>query len=92
MDAEKYKEEIDKALLEFGVTKEPFQENAAEELKTVLQDYHALAKQYKSMFKKHCHEEKPVKKHDIWCCPACGRRTYYNHSYCHYCGKKLGWR
>lgn len=28
---------------------------------------------------------------DIYVCPNCGRRARLNHTYCHWCGKKLIW-
>ena len=28
---------------------------------------------------------------DIYVCPNCGRRARMNHTYCHWCGKKLIW-
>ena len=28
---------------------------------------------------------------DIYVCPNCGRRARLNHTYCHWCGKKLLW-
>lgn len=28
---------------------------------------------------------------DIYVCPNCGRRARPNHTYCHWCGKKLIW-
>ena len=28
---------------------------------------------------------------DIYVCPNCGRRARLNHTYCHWCGRKLLW-
>lgn len=28
---------------------------------------------------------------DIYVCPNCGRRARLNHTYCHWCGKRLIW-
>lgn len=83
---------IDDVLLRFEVTKEPLQDNAAEELENALQDYHDLAQQYSDLMAKFCYETKPVKRCGIWVCPDCGRKIAYNHSHCHSCGKKLGWK
>lgn len=92
MAAGKWETKINEVLIRFGVTKEPFQENAEEELESTLQDYHDLAQQYSDLVTRFCYEEKPVHRNGVWMCPACGRRTQHNHSHCHWCGKKLGWR
>ena len=91
MAAGKWEIQISKVLVKFGVTKVALQENAAEELESTLQDYHDLAQQYGDMLTKFCYEAKPIKRNGVWCCPECGKRTSYNHSHCHWCGKKLGW-
>ena len=91
MAAGKWETGIDKVLLKFGVTKTLFQENAAEELESVLQDYHDRAKQHGNMIQKYIHSEKPVRQNGVWLCPACNHRIQYNHSHCHFCGKKIGW-
>ena len=83
---------VDKVLLKFGVTKEPLQDNAAENLESVLQDYLDLAQQYSDLVTKFCYETKPVKRNGVYVCPDCGSRIAYNHSHCHRCGKKLGWK
>ena len=85
-----WESKVDKVLFKFGVIKTSLQENAAEELESTLQDYHDLAKQYSDLLTKHCYEEKPVRQNGVWLCPACNHRIQYNHSYCHWCGKKLG--
>lgn len=86
-----WEKSLDEVLLKFGVTKEKLQENAAEELESTLQDYHDLAKQYSDMLSKYCYEEKHVLKDGIWHCPKCHRRVRMHHTYCHWCGKKMGW-
>lgn len=91
MAAGKWETEIDEVLIRFGVTKEPLQENAAEELESTLQDYHDLAQQYSDMLTKFGYADKPIRKSGAWVCPACGKRIQYNHSHCHWCGKKIGW-
>ena len=92
MAAETREQKIDNVLLKFEVIKDPLQDNAAEELESTLQDYHDLAQQHSDLMMKVCYEAKPIKKNGIWVCPDCGRKTAYNHSYCHWCGKKLGWK
>lgn len=34
----------------------------------------------------------PPTKTGVWHCPACNSRVQINHSHCHRCGKRLGWR
>lgn len=83
--------QISRVLVKFGVIKKPLQENAAEELESALQDYHDLAQQHSEMLKKFCYDAKPIRKNGVWVCPDCNRRIQYNHSHCHYCGRKVGW-
>lgn len=86
-----WEESLNRVLMQYGVTRETLQENAAEELESTLQDYHDLAQQYSSMLTDFCYEEKPVLRNGIWLCPKCGKRIQHNHTHCHWCGKKLGW-
>lgn len=58
----------------------------------ILHDYRLQAKQYKALHSKHEVAGKPFLRGCVWCCPSCNRWTTPNHSYCHCCGKKLGWR
>ena len=58
----------------------------------ILHDYRIQAKQYRALHSKHEVAGKPVWRDGVWHCPNCNRRTTPNHSYCHCCGKKLGWR
>ena len=58
----------------------------------ILHDYRSQAKQYRALHSKHEVAGKPVWRDGVWHCPNCNRRTTPNHSYCHCCGKKLGWR
>lgn len=64
----------------------------SEEALNILHDYRLQAKQYKALHSKHEVAGKPFLKDGVWHCPSCNRRTTPNHSYCHCCGKKLGWR
>lgn len=64
----------------------------AEDALDILHDYRLQAKQYKALHSKHEVAGKPFLKDGVWHCPSCNRRTTPNHSYCHCCGKKLGWR
>ena len=63
-----------------------------EDAMDILHDYRLQAKQYKALHCKHEVAGKPFLKDGVWHCPSCNRRTTPNHSYCHCCGKKLGWR
>ena len=64
----------------------------AEDALDIIHDYRLQAKQYKALHSKHEVAGKPFLKDGVWHCPSCNRRTTPNHSYCHCCGKKLGWR
>lgn len=57
----------------------------------ILYDYRLQGKQYKTLHSKHEVAGKPILKDGVWHCPSCNRRTGFHHSYCHCCGKKLGW-
>ena len=54
-------------------------------------DYAGQAKMLKEMIIFHRQDEKPIKQDGVWLCPACHRRISEWHSYCHCCGKKVGW-
>ena len=58
----------------------------------ILHDYRLQAKQYSALHRKHEVAGKPILKDGVWHCPDCNGRTSPNHSFCHRCGKKLGWR
>ena len=48
-------------------------------------------KEYNRMIQHYETMAKPVHRSGVWCCPSCGKRIQYNHSFCHYCGKRIGW-
>lgn len=58
----------------------------------ILHDYRLQTKQCRALHSKHEVAGKPIWRDGVWHCPSCNRRTTPNHSYCHCCGKKLGWR
>ena len=58
----------------------------------ILHDYRLQAKQYSALQRKHVVAGKPIFKDGVWHCPDCNGRTSPSHSFCHRCGKKLGWR
>lgn len=63
----------------------------AEDALDILHDYRLQAKQNASLRSKHMVTGKPFLKDGAWHCPDCKRRVAPNHSFCHRCGKKLGW-
>ena len=87
-------EDLKKILKQFKTIRETASEFGIkiEELADVLQDYAALAKEYRAMVEHFHHEAKPKRLADgTWVCPECGAKTPFNHSYCHKCGKRLSW-
>lgn len=58
----------------------------------IIHDYRLQAKQYAALQKKHLTAGKPFLKDGVWHCPDCNGRCRPNNSFCHRCGKKLGWR
>lgn len=58
----------------------------------ILHDYRLQGKQYKALHSKHEIVGKPFLKDGVWHCPDCNRRVAPNHSFCHRCGRKLGWK
>jgi len=64
----------------------------AGEGRDLLYDYRALAKQYQALHKRHEVAGNAILKDGVWHCPDCRHRVAPNHSFCHRCGKKLGWR
>lgn len=63
-----------------------------EDVLDIIHDYRAQSRENASLRKKHLVAGKPILKDSVWHCPDCNRRVVPNHSYCHRCGKKLGWR
>lgn len=54
-------------------------------------DYNGQAKMIQKMLLHYETEDRPIRRDGVFLCPACGKRTSEWHSYCHICGKKLGW-
>ena len=63
-----------------------------EDAMDILHDYRLQAKQYAALQKKHLTAGRPFLKDGVWHCPDCNGRCRPNNSFCHRCGKKLGWR
>jgi len=58
----------------------------------IIHDYQLQARQDAALRRKHIIAGKPLLKDGVWHCPDCNGRCHPNHSFCHRCGKKLGWR
>lgn len=64
----------------------------AEEALDIIRDYRLQGKQYAALQRKHTVAGRPIQKDGVWHCPDCNGRCRPNNSFCHRCGKKLGWR
>lgn len=64
----------------------------AESAHDLLHDYKSLAKQYQTMHLQYEIPSRPFHSDGVWHCPACNKKTAVNHSFCHWCGKRLKWR
>ena len=64
---------------------------ALQESMDIISDYEKVIENSNRMMQHYETKAKPVRRDGVWCCPECGKRTSYNHSHCHWCGKKLGW-
>lgn len=63
----------------------------AEGVKDLIFDYTLAAKQNKELHRKFEVPSKALKKDGVFHCPECNHRVSPYHSFCHWCGKKLGW-
>ena len=103
MTAENVKTQLKRLLSEFrymygqedldGTYKEVLKADveALEETLDILQDYEHQAKQARMDMKHFYTADKALKENGLRLCPKCKRQVRYNHTYCHWCGKKLGW-
>ncbi len=66
-------------------------EKALEETLDMLHDYELQAGQIKKDAGHFHTDARPRFINGVWLCPACSRRVGRNNTYCHWCGKKLGW-
>lgn len=62
-----------------------------EAAKDLVYDYNGLAKQYQAMHQRFGTAGRAVHKDGLWHCPSCNRRVNPGHSFCRWCGKKMGW-
>lgn len=63
--------------------------NDAEGLRDLLFDYRAQARQIREMRARYEVESKPLNKNGLLLCPRCSHRVAPQHSFCHWCGKRL---
>ena len=63
---------------------------SAEEIKDILHDYRKQAEELKALRQKYESAARPVYTDGVWHCPDCNHRIAPRHSYCHWCGKKIG--
>ena len=89
MSEKQWSEGISDVLMNFGIISKPLQENAAEQLATVLQDYTDLAEQYSKLVKHYCRPRKPAHVDGDYYCTHCSKKVFYYHVHCPACGKKL---
>lgn len=61
-----------------------------EAVKDLLHDYNAQAKQCREMHRKYETPTRAVRRDGVWHCPECNHRVQPKHTFCHWCGKKLG--
>lgn len=61
------------------------------EIQDVLYDYPQQAEQLRLLMEKYETEVPVIRGKGFFQCPSCNGRTGRRHSYCHKCGKKLGW-
>ena len=63
-----------------------------QEAMDIISDYEKVVADSNRLLQRYETAAKPMIKSGVCCCPECGRRVQYNHSHCHYCGKRLGWK
>ena len=62
----------------------------AEALKDMIYDYKLATRQNKELHRKFETPAKALRSDGIFHCPECNHRVAPRHSFCHWCGKKLG--
>ena len=65
----------------------------ADEVKDMIRDYRAVTKQVAEYQRKFETKARPKigGENGVYLCPECGHRVQSRHTFCHWCGKKLGW-
>ena len=64
--------------------------NDAEETRDLVEDYKKQGQQIQRMHRKYEVPVKAIWRDSLWYCPECNHQTSMKHTYCHWCGKKLG--
>lgn len=67
------------------------EEAALQEAMDIISDYEKIAVDAARMSKHYEMADKPIYKSGVYVCPVCGKKIPHRHSYCHWCGKKVGW-
>ena len=62
-----------------------------EQVRDLVQDYNAQAKQYQAMHQKYEVPVRPKNLGGVWLCPDCNRQMRPGNNYCWNCGKRLRW-
>lgn len=62
-----------------------------EQVRDLIHDYKAQAKQYQTMHQKYEVPVKPKNLGGVWLCPACNHQMRSGNNFCWHCGKRLGW-
>lgn len=64
---------------------------ALQEAMDIISDYEKAVADSSRMTQHYEMMVKPARRSGVWCCPNCGKRVTYKHSFCHWCGKRVGW-
>jgi hypothetical protein len=64
---------------------------ALQEAMDIISDYEKVIEGINRLIQHYETKANPISRSGVWVCPECGRRVQYNHSYCHYCGKRMCW-
>lgn len=62
-----------------------------EQVRDLIADYNALAKQYQELHRKFEAGDKPHRLGDAYLCPECHRQSRPGKNHCWNCGRKLDW-
>lgn len=62
-----------------------------EQVRDLIADYNALAKQYQDLHQKFETGDKPLRLGGIYLCPECRRQSRPGNGFCWNCGRKLDW-
>ncbi len=66
--------------------------NDPEQVRDLIADYNALAKQYQGLHRKFEEGDRPERLGGAYICPECHRQNRPGNAYCWNCGHKLKWR